>query len=161
MMIIMTSPTVKFYRNEDGLFELAPRPPSYLERLIKSTYCVMPPVLSVMAEWSFWSNSLDTLQTICMINVLNILCVRMQNVDYVHNRSFSKAVKDVITIDKHRMFYRGLPAITISALLLKFTYSNINYFRNPEKPMTQYVWPLVFIAGTLLVHPFLLVCLRV
>jgi hypothetical protein len=47
-------------------------------------------------------------------NALNIVAVRMQNVDYPNNRNFRKALKDLVIVDKHRMFYKGLLPITIA-----------------------------------------------
>lgn len=44
--------------------------------------------------------------TLAMWNPLNILIVRMQCLDYPH-RKFRKALWDMVTVDKHRMFYRG------------------------------------------------------
>jgi hypothetical protein len=49
-----------------------------------------------------------------VLNAFNIAIVRMQNLDYKHNRSIYYTAKDLVMIDKHRMFYRGLVPITIA-----------------------------------------------
>ena len=54
------------------------------------------------------------------LNVFNIVVIRMQNVSYINNRSLFGAMKDLIMIDKHRMFYKGLlPQAIASSYLIK------------------------------------------
>ena len=54
------------------------------------------------------------------INALNILIVRMQNVDYVNKKSIKGALKDLVMVDRHRMFYRGLLPIGFACTYLRF-----------------------------------------
>ena len=96
-----------------------------------------------------------------LANTLNIVAVRMQNVDYPNNRSFLKAVKDLFVIDKHRMFYKGLLPITIACTNLYCITDVMHMFKSADYPLTQYVWPMVYFAGTLIVHPFMLLGMRV
>ena len=96
-----------------------------------------------------------------LCNVLNLVSVRMQNVDYPNNRSFTGALKDLIVIDKHRMFYKGLLPITIACTNLYCIQDMMHMFRNPELAFTHYIWPFVFLGGTLLVHPFMNIGMRV
>lgn len=44
--------------------------------------------------------------SLAMWNPLNIMIVRMQCLDYPY-RKFRKALWDMITVDRHRMLYRG------------------------------------------------------
>jgi hypothetical protein len=94
-------------------------------------------------------------------NALNIVAVRMQNVDYPNNRNFRGAIKDLFVIDKHRMFYKGLVPITIACTNLYCVNDMMHMFRNPEYLNTHYIWPFLYVAGTLLVHPFMLLGMRV
>ena len=43
-----------------------------------------------------------------LMNVSNLVVIRMQNVDYAHNRSIRKSMVDLVKMDRHRMFYKGL-----------------------------------------------------
>jgi hypothetical protein len=95
-------------------------------------------------------------------NALNIVAVRMQNVDYPNNRNFRKALKDLVIIDKHRMFYKGLFPITIACTNLYHIPDLIKWIKiKSGYDLSQYALPLLFLAGTLFVHPFMLVGMRV
>ena len=94
-------------------------------------------------------------------NTLNIVAVRMQNVDYPNRRSFLKALKDLVVVDKHRMFYKGLVPITIACTNLYCVTDLMHTFKHYEYPLTQYIWPFNFFLGTLIVHPFMLLGMRV
>ena len=94
-------------------------------------------------------------------NALNIVAVRMQNVDYPNYRSLRGAIKDLFVIDKHRMFYKGLVPITIACTNLYCVTDMLHTFRNPDNHLSHFIWPLIFFAGTLLVHPFMLIGMRV
>jgi len=94
-------------------------------------------------------------------NALNIVAVRMQNVDYPNNRSLRGAIKDLFVIDKHRMFYKGLVPITIACTNLYCVTDMMHMFRNPEYLNTHFIWPFIYLFGTMLVHPFMLIGMRV
>ena len=94
-------------------------------------------------------------------NALNIVAVRMQNVDYPNNRSFLRAVKDLVVVDKHRMFYKGLAPITLACANLYCITDLMHMFKRTDIPQSHYVWPFVYVAGMLLVHPFYLLGMRV
>lgn len=94
-------------------------------------------------------------------NTLNIVAVRMQNVDYPNNRSFLRALKDLVVIDKHRMFYKGLVPITIACTNLYCVTDLMHSFKHHEYAFTHYLWPINFLFGTLIVHPFMLIGMRV
>ena len=51
---------------------------------------------------------MKTMFLMMAINVLNIVTIRMQNIDYEHNKSLRRAIKELILIDKHRAIYKGL-----------------------------------------------------
>ena len=103
--------------------------------------------------------------TLMLSNAINILAVRMQNVDYPNNRSFRGAVKDLFVIDKHRMFYKGLVPITIACTNLYCVTDVMHVCRNPNPlswyGISNYVWPFIYLGGTMLVHPFMLIGMRV
>ena len=103
--------------------------------------------------------------SLMLSNAINILAVRMQNVDYPNNRSFRGAVKDLFVIDKHRMFYKGLVPITIACTNLYCVTDVMHMFRNPNPlswcGISNYVWPFIYLGGTMLVHPFMLIGMRV
>jgi hypothetical protein len=63
---------------------------------------------------SIFKSFFYSLSGLMISNALNILTVRMQNVDYPNNRSLFRAVKDLVLIDKHRMFYKGLFPISVA-----------------------------------------------
>ena len=94
-----------------------------------------------------------TLGAMMVSNTLNIVAVRMQNVDYPNRKSFTKALKDLVIVDKHRMFYKELLPVTIGCtnlnVVISFMYK------------AGVFWPVAFLAGTLIVHPFMLLGLRV
>jgi hypothetical protein len=94
-----------------------------------------------------------TISSMMVHNAVNIVVNRMQNVDYPHRKSFLKTLKDLVVVDKHRMFYKGLLPVTIAVTNLHI----INSFMIASGSL----WPFVFGAGTLLVHPFMLLGLRV
>ena len=54
------------------------------------------------------SNLLSSTISASFLNSLNVLTVRMQNIEYQHNKSIRKAIKDMIVNDKFRMFYKGI-----------------------------------------------------
>ena len=85
----------------------------------------------------------------------------MQNVDYPNRKSFLRAVKDLVVIDKHRMFYKGLVPITIACTNLYCITDIMHAFKHPEYAFSHYLWPINFLAGTMLVHPFMLLGMRV
>jgi hypothetical protein len=96
-------------------------------------------------------------------NVMNIVAVRMQNVDYPNNRSFRKALKDLVVVDKHRMFYKGLLPITIACTNLYHIPDIINWINDKlgNNPLSNYIWPLGYFVGTLFVHPYMVLGMRV
>jgi len=55
------------------------------------------------------------------VNTLNILSLRMQNVDYIYNKSTFKTLKHALVIDKHRIFYRGAVPLFVGLVNLQFT----------------------------------------
>jgi hypothetical protein len=71
------------------------------------------------------------------------------------------ALKDMIVIDKHRMFYRGLPGIVLACMNLECVTEVMHYFRDPLNPYTFAIWPFLFAFGTFFVHPFMLLGMRV
>ena len=92
-------------------------------------------------------------------NALSVLTVRMQNVDYAHNKNMRKAVVDMVKTDKHRMFYRGAFSLFMSYFTLSFTNSMVYATRRDEE--TMYTWPLIYVLGTLIAHPFMVIGMRV
>ena len=98
---------------------------------------------------------------LCISNTLNIVAVRMQNVDYPNRKSFLRAVKDLVVVDKHRMFYKGLVPITIACTNLYCITDIMHAFKHHEYAFSHYLWPINFLAGTMLVHPFMLLGMRV
>mmetsp|Transcript_34727 Transcript_34727/g.53311 ORF Transcript_34727/g.53311 Transcript_34727/m.53311 type:complete len:113 (+) Transcript_34727:791-1129(+) len=94
-------------------------------------------------------------------NVLNILTVRLQNADYYHRKNFFGAVKDMIKVDRHRMFYKGLLPLLVASVNLN-TGSEIaallSYF---PIDTVKFSAPFVWLAGCLMAHPFFLVSMRV
>ena len=79
--------------------------------------------------------------------------------DYVHNKNIRKAVVDMVKTDKHRMFYRGFPSLFAGYFSLTFTNTMVYATRRDEE--TKYMWPLIFVLGTMLAHPFMVVGMRV
>ena len=68
----------------------------------------------------------------------------------------------MIVKDKHRMFYRGLvPQVIAFTILQCIDPHMIEPLKSPDQPWTNHIWPFVFVAGTLLVHPFMLLGMRV
>ena len=74
----------------------------------------MTMLFGLLVMKSFFSN----LGSSMVLNAINIIIVRMQNVDYRHNKSLYKAVRDLFYVDKHRMFYRGLVPISVAYMNL-------------------------------------------
>ena len=95
------------------------------------------------------------------IHALSILTVRMQNIDYSNNRNFRGAIKDLLTIDKHRCLYRGFVPISIAFMNLRLATDLMHVFRTPELSYSHYLWPFVFLGGTLIAHPFMVIGMRV
>jgi len=56
----------------------------------------------------------QTVATLMLCNVPNLITVRLQNVDYRMEKGLGGALKDLIVVDKHRMFYKGLIPICIA-----------------------------------------------
>jgi hypothetical protein len=92
------------------------------------------------------------------INVFNILTVRMQNVDYKHNRNMLEAVADLWRVDKLRMFYRGLVPFMFGCTLLQSNAETM-YWKG-DQFFYNFVWPFVFGFGVLVSHPLMLISLR-
>lgn len=103
----------------------------------------------------------NTVVSSMFMNAGNIVVVRMQNVEYKHNRSLFKAIKDLFLIDGHRMFYRGLIPISIGCANLSSVVATMNAFRSSDNILTHYIWPVYFALGCTIVHPFYLIGMRV
>ena len=104
---------------------------------------------------------MTSLGQMMVLNASNIVVIRMQNVDYKHNRSLTKAVKDLFVVDKHRMFYKGLLPFSIAFANLHSVQSVMNVFRSDDNILTHYLWPFMFVLGCGIVHPFFLLGMRV
>ena len=70
-------------------------------------------------------------------------------------------IKDMITIDKHRCLYRGLIPITIAYLNLSIMIDRIHIFKRPDNKWTNCLWPFVFLFGTLMAHPYMVIGMNV
>jgi hypothetical protein len=102
------------YHKEDGLFVMKHRKQS---KLGKHIYKKLFPAIenSTMIFWLIILKQMVVgLGQTMALNAANIVMVRMQNVDYRHNRSLLRAIADLFIVDKHRMFYRGLVPISIA-----------------------------------------------
>ena len=96
-----------------------------------------------------------------LYNIPNILTVRLQNVDYRVEKGLRGALMDLIKVDKHRMFYKGLIPICIACTNVQLIPDFMHILRNEEEYLTSYAWPFIFSIGTLFVHPFFLIGMRV
>ena len=94
-------------------------------------------------------------------NVLNILIVRMQNIDYEHNRKLGRAAWDLVRYDGKEAFYKGLVPIAIAWTNVRVTQELMAQMRHPSYPNSYHMWPLIFLGGCLLAHPFMLLGMRV
>ena len=103
----------------------------------------------------------QTVATLMLCNVPNLITVRLQNVDYRIEKGLRGAIKDLFFVDKHRMFYKGLVPICIACTNVQIIPEFMHVFRDEEKYETAYAWPFVYGVGTLLVHPFFLLGMRV
>ena len=97
-------------------------------------------------------------------NFFNILAVRMQNIEYNHNRSISKAIVEIISTDKARFLYKGLilSNVGFSILLLgqKKT-QDVILFNNRSCYQTFAMAASTFLGFTLLAHPFFVISINV
>ena len=95
-----------------------------------------------------------------MANVFNLVIVRMQNVDYKHNRNPFRAVKDLVVIDKHRAFYRGMFPFLMGSSFLHFYSSAMDVGRG-DNIISHLAWPFIFLTGAVCAHPWFLLSFRV
>ena len=101
------------------------------------------------------------LGTAMILNAANIVIVRMQNVDYRNRKSLLNSIADLVRIDKHRMFYRGLMPISLGCFYLSNTCHGMQMFRRDDSLASNYIWPFVFLVGAAIAHPFYLLGMRV
>lgn len=104
---------------------------------------------------------LQMLKHMSISNALNIMVVRMQNVDYPHNRSFRKTFKELILHDRFSMFYKGLVPIALACTQLLFVGEAMSLSLYFDSTSYKLLWPFVFMAGCLSVHPLMLIGMRV
>lgn len=97
----------------------------------------------------------------CIINVLNILAVRCQNIDYEHHRNLLKASFDLIKHDQVRMLYKGIYPSMLGMSILYVTVDFMHVLREPSSLLSHFLWPLIFVAGTAVAHPLMLIAVRV
>lgn len=67
----------------------------------------------------------------------------------------------MIIKDRHRVFYRGLIPIAIAFTNLYCIPDLMDWFKDSETPWTNHIWPLIFVGGSMIVHPFMLLGMRV
>ena len=67
----------------------------------------------------------------------------------------------MVLIDRHRMFYKGLVPIWIAGANLIKAGDYMNIFRTEKNFYSNFIWPFLFSAAMLLVHPFFLIGIRV
>ena len=59
------------------------------------------------------------------------------------------------------MFYKGLLPFAIAFANLHSVQSTMNVFRSEDNILTHYLWPLMFVLGNCIVHPFFVLGMRV
>ena len=96
-----------------------------------------------------------------LMNVWNILIVRMQNIDYENHKSVTRAAQDMLLVDRHRVLYKGLLAQSFGYTVLYGFQDVMHIWRTPESISSHFVWPFMFVLGTLACHPIILVSLNV
>ena len=67
----------------------------------------------------------------------------------------------MVLIDRHRMFYKGLVPISIAGANLIKAADYMNILRTEKNFYSNFIWPFLFSASMLLVHPFFLIGIRV
>ena len=97
-----------------------------------------------------------------LLNALNVVTVRMQNVDYKHNRSLRKAVGDLLVNDRFRALYKGIvpqflafSSLSAGRELMQQTH------RSKDSLVKYYSWPFIFLCSTLVAHPMMVISLQV
>lgn len=97
-------------------------------------------------------------------NPLNILIVRMQNIDYPL-RKFRHAFADMLKHEPIRMFYKGLVPIMMGQIYLHSALSLAEYAKikmhQYKIKYADYTFPLFFLMGCLVAHPFYLLGMKV
>ena len=92
-----------------------------------------------------------------MVNSLNVMAVRMQSVDYQHNRSLRKATRDLIVNDRHRAFYKGLFPQLLAFGHMMDSSSIMKITNRSQNPYVRHSWPMIFFGSTLVIHPLLVI----
>ena len=93
--------------------------------------------------------------------MLNILAVRCQNIDYEHHRNLLRASFDLIKNDRFRMMYKGLYPSMLGMSILYVTVDFMHVLREPSSLFSHFLWPLIFLAGTAVTHPLMLIAVQV
>lgn len=86
----------------------------------------------------------------------------MQNVEYQKGRGFLSTVRDIKALDGSipRAAVKGLVPFYIARKILESTIVGINGIEGTDVISRNQIWPFVFLAGTLIAHPFYLIGLR-
>ena len=67
----------------------------------------------------------------------------------------------MIIKDRHRVLYRGLVPIAIAFTNLYCIPDLMDWFKDSDVAWTNHLWPFIFVGGSMLVHPFMLIGMRV